>query len=50
MTENAMSFLKKEMSSDMDNILLDSIDKSDYDDFKDYKKEMESFTFSDIFE
>lgn len=33
----------------MDTLVLDSIGKDDYYDFKDYQKDMESFTFSDVF-
>lgn len=33
----------------MDTIILDSIGMSDYDDFKEYQKDMESFTFDSIF-
>ena len=33
----------------MDQILLDSIGKADYDDYESYKNDMESFSFSDVF-
>lgn len=42
-------FFKKEATEEMDMLLLDSIGKSDYEDFQEYKEEMESFNFSDIF-
>jgi hypothetical protein len=33
----------------MDTIMLESIGKSDYDSYQEYKDDMESFNFADIF-
>lgn len=40
---------KKKMTDVMDTIIMDSIGKEDFDDFKDYKHEMEDFTFKSVF-
>lgn len=40
---------KKEAKQEMDEVILDSIDKSEYDNFREYKDDMESFTFADVF-
>lgn len=40
---------KREMTETMDVIVMDSIGKGDFDDFKEYKEEMEDFTFGSIF-
>lgn len=46
---DGLKYYKKEATEIMDSILLDSLDKSDYDSFNEYKEDMESFNFSDIF-
>ena len=40
---------KKEAKREMDEVLLDSVGRSDYKNFKEYKNEMESFTLADVF-
>lgn len=41
---------KNESKHVFDSILLDTVDENyNYDNFKEYKNDMESFTFSDIF-
>lgn len=40
---------KKEAKREMDEVILDSIGKSEYDSYREYKDDMESFTFSDVF-
>ena len=40
---------KKEAKHEMNEVILDSINKPEYNNFKEYKDDMESFTFSDIF-
>ena len=40
---------KKEAKREMDELLLDSVGRSDYKNFKEYKNEMESFTLADVF-
>ena len=40
---------KKEMTQTMDAIVMDSIGKGEYSDFKEYKNDMEDFTFASIF-
>lgn len=37
------------METDMDNIILDNVVGNDYQSFKEYEKDMESFSFADIF-
>ena len=49
MVDNGLYYLKKDMGENMDNLVLDAINKSDFEDFKEYQEEMESFKFSDIF-
>lgn len=49
MTDNGLYYLKKDMNESMDDFILNAIDKSDFDSFKEYQKDMESFKFSDIF-
>lgn len=42
--------IKNEAKEEFDNILLDSVDKfSEYENFDDYKKDMEDFSFESIF-
>ena len=44
-------YFKNEAINEMDAIILNSIGKdTEYEDFREYSEEMESFTFSDIFE
>ena len=40
---------KKEARREMDETVLDSIGKSEYKNFKEYKDDMESFTFDSVF-
>ena len=40
---------KKEAKREMNEVLLDSISNPEYESFKEYKDDMESFTFSDVF-
>lgn len=40
---------KEYLRSQMDNILLDSIGKSEYGSFRNYQKEMENFKFKHVF-
>ncbi len=40
---------KKEAKREMDETILDSIGKSEYKNFKEYKDDMESFTFDSVF-
>lgn len=40
---------KKEAKREMDETVLDSIGKSEYKNFKEYKDDMESFTFDSVF-
>lgn len=49
MIDNALKYMKEEAVDLLDSAILDSIDKSSYDDYEEYKEDMESFTFDDIF-
>ena len=40
----------EEAIEDMDTLILDNLTDSDYENFKEYKDEMEDFTFSSIFQ
>lgn len=40
---------KERMTETMDTIIMDSIGKSDFDDFQEYEEEMSDFTFKSIF-
>lgn len=40
---------KERMTETMDTIIMDSIGKSEFDDFKEYEEEMSDFTFKSIF-
>ena len=40
---------KKEAKHEMNEVILDSIGKSEYNSYREYKDDMESFTFSDVF-
>lgn len=42
--------LKQEMSENLDNAILYSVQKDDsYENFDEYEKDMQSFKFSDVF-
>ena len=41
---------KEDVIETMDDIVLDSLDKTDYEDFKEYEEDMQDFTFSNIFQ
>lgn len=41
---------KEDAIETMDDIVLDSLDKTDYEDFKEYEEDMQDFTFSNIFQ
>lgn len=49
MTTDFSRIYKKEAKREMNEVLLDSISNPEYENFKEYKDDMESFTFSDVF-
>lgn len=49
MIKDGLKSYKHEAISEMDSLILDSIDKSDFYNFKEYKNEMETFTFDSVF-